>query len=114
MVAREKLCPGTVTLIVLRDDIEIGVGEEGIARRRDSNIFVFDFFLASIPMTVSRVAEVARICIGVNIATISPPALITHFPGGVIVTDVFPKTVVRLARRAVLRGAVFRTLIQIR
>ena len=109
MVAREKLCPGTVTLIVLRDDIEIGVGEEGIARRRDSNIFVVVVFSASIPMT-----GFARMCIGVNIATISPTALINIFPGVVIVTDVFPKTVVRLARRAVLRGAVFRTLIRIR
>ena len=111
MVAREKLCPGTVTRIVLRDDIEIGVGEEGIARRRDSNIFVVVVFLASMPITVSRAA---RIFIGVNIATISPPALINRFPGVVIVTVVFPKTVVRLARRAVLRGAVFRTLRRIR
>ena len=83
MVAREKVCPGTVTRIVLRDDIEIGVGEEGIARRRDSNIFVVLVFLASMPNTVSRGA---RIFIGVNIATLSPRACITRFPGDVILS----------------------------
>ena len=113
MVAREKVCPGTVTRVLLRDDIEIGVGEEGIARRRDSNIFVVVVFLASMPITVSRVAVLARTLIGVNIATLSPLAFINRSGVG-IVTDVLPKTVVRLARRAVLRGAVSRTLIRIR
>ena len=34
------MCPGTATRVVPRDDIEMGVGEEGIARRRDLNICV--------------------------------------------------------------------------
>lgn len=109
MVAREKLCPGTVMRIVLRDDIEIGVGEEGITRRRDSNISVVVVFMASIPITGIRVVVLARIPIGVNTAISSPRAFINILTGDGIGTDVFPPTVVRLARRAVLRGAV-RTL----
>ena len=57
-----------------RDEIEIGGGEDGIARRRDSNRLVVVEISASIPRTSIRVVPYARIFVRVNLATRRPVA----------------------------------------